>query len=331
LTPVMRKGAFAFGILDRPDGRLKQQREPVPYLGGLAVYLAFLLTLALVFDFRAQLLGLLLGATLAVMLGLFDDFHVLPPALKFIGQLVAAGVLIKSDIAIQLVAVPTWIELPLSVFWLVGITNAINILDVFDGLATGVGAIAAFALSVAALLNEDWVIATTGLALTGSLLGFWPFNRPPAKIYLGDAGSLFIGVMLAARAMTGASPGHSFGVLFAPIVFLRVPFLEPALVTLTRLYKRLPPWRGSPDHMALRLKNRGWSAHGILVFAYVLSALGATLGIAITVSPPSVAIVLDAVLAIIFLALLVWLAAFNQAPSTAALEHQDPNPLTRFP
>src|SRR5207249_11379062 len=202
-VPVARRAALQFNVVDRPDGRLKHQSAPVPYFGGLAVYLAFLISLALTFEFRQDVLGLVLGGTLMVMLGLIDDFGVLKPWPKLIGQLIAVFVLIRSGIRIEIAALPDWLDLLLTVLWMVGIINAINIIDVMDGLAGGVGLIACGWLFVVAAVNHDALVAVMTSALAGSLLGFLRYNFYPAKLSLGAAGTLFLGLMLGALAMLG--------------------------------------------------------------------------------------------------------------------------------
>src|SRR5690349_5141465 len=121
-VPVARQAALKYGIVDAPDGRLKHQKEPVPYFGGLAIYLAFLMSLAFTFEFRHDVLGIILGGTIVVMLGLIDDFGVLTPATKLAGQLLAVFVLIKSGIRIEIAALPEWVDLALTVFWMVGLS-----------------------------------------------------------------------------------------------------------------------------------------------------------------------------------------------------------------
>jgi UDP-GlcNAc:undecaprenyl-phosphate GlcNAc-1-phosphate transferase len=307
LTPIIRRGAMAFDVLDKPDGRLKMQPVPVPYLGGIAVYLAFLITLSLVFDFRPQLLGLLLGGTMVAMLGLFDDLKILAPRLKLAGQLLAAWVMLRSDISIQLEAVPLEMATLLTVVWLVGITNAVNILDVSDGLAAGVSAIAALSLFVIAALNGDVLIGTTTLALVGALIGFLRYNQPPARIYLGDTGSLFVGFMLAALAMIGAYTRKSEIAAFAPVAVLIVPILETTLVVFARLANGQSPFKGSPDHLALRLKLRGLSAGQVAWVGYGLGMVGGVVGVATTLVHPTLAAVLLGCMAALALATLAWL------------------------
>ncbi|HET6346208.1 MAG TPA: MraY family glycosyltransferase [Myxococcota bacterium] len=289
LTPTIRRGALTFGVMDQPDGGLKRQTEAVPYLGGIAVYLAYLLTLSVVFEFGPQLLGLLLGGTLMTMLGLFDDLRVLSPALKLVGQLLGAWVLLRCGIYIKLMWLPEWVTLGLSVLWIVGVTNAVNIIDVSDGLTGSVGAVAAFALFLVALANGNDLIATATLALCGSLLGFLPTNWAPARIYLGDAGSLFVGFMLASLSMIGAYSDHNLYAVAAPLGILLVPLCDITLVSVVRLRKGMSPLRGSPDHFALRLKARGWSTARVAHFAWILGACGAAAAWCLIEAPPTLA------------------------------------------
>ena len=199
-TPVAARAAVRFGIVDVPDGTLKTHRGPVPYLGGLAVYVSFVLTMALVFDFDQRVLGLLLAGTILVLLGLIDDFGVLGVWPKFLGQGFATLVLIKSDIAIHIGSLPGWANMALTVIWIVGATNAFNIIDIMDGLASGIALIASAFLLVVAFLNGHESIALMTATLMGSLLGFLRFNAHPARIFMGDTGSMFLGFALASLA-----------------------------------------------------------------------------------------------------------------------------------
>src|SRR5437870_6454741 len=148
-TPLMRKAALQLDIVDRPDGKLKAHTATVPYLGGIAVYTAFLFTVGILSDFGQETLGLLLSGSIALMVGLIDDFGVLTPYQKLLGQTLAALVLVKSGIYIKLVVLPPWVAIPLTVLWILAVTNALNIIDILDGLASGVAAIAAIAIAFA--------------------------------------------------------------------------------------------------------------------------------------------------------------------------------------
>src|SRR5437867_4623954 len=200
-TPLMRKAALQLGIVDRPDGLLKNHRDPVPYLGGIAVFMAFLFSVGMFTDFGQETLGLLLSGSIALMVGLLDDFGAMSPAQKLLGQTLAALVLIKSGIYIKLEFLPIWLAIPLTVLWILAVTNALNIIDILDGLAAGVAAIAAIAIAFANVMANRGPVAFLCIVLAGAIFGFLRYNFHPAKIYLGDAGSLFTGFMLAALSM----------------------------------------------------------------------------------------------------------------------------------
>ena len=316
LTPLVRRGAISFGVLDHPDGKLKKQSNPIPYLGGMSVYLAFILSLAFVFQFREQLLGLLLGGTMMAMLGLFDDLRVLSPRLKLFGQLLAAVVLIRSDITIQIAFLPGWLCIVLTVLWLVGVTNALNILDVSDGLAGGVAALVGLGLFVNAVIEGDLLIGTTTLALVGALIGFLRYNQPPASIYLGDAGSLFIGFMVAALSMIGQYTRVTDLGVFAPLFFLVVPLLDTCLVVLARAARRQSPFLGSSDHLAHRLRARGWSDRRIALAAYALTVTGGSAALIAIRQGGTVTLALLGLGSAVFLCLLIGLLRQPPAPSS---------------
>ena len=275
LAPRLCQVAWRYGVVDAPDGALKTQARAVPYLGGLVIYLAFILTLSALGPLAPQLLGLLLGGTVLVMLGLFDDMRAMTPGLKLAGQLLAAWVSVRAGIDIQLTFLPEPLAMLLSVLWLVGITNAINLIDVADGLATSVAAVTALALGVLAVGMGHAVMATAALALAGALLGFLPSNWAPARMYLGDAGSLFVGYMLAALSLMGRYTEHSLWGALAPICLLWLPLLEVALLIGARWRRGLSPFAGSPDHFALRLRARGWSPAKVAHLAWILALAGA--------------------------------------------------------
>ncbi|MBI2876315.1 MAG: undecaprenyl/decaprenyl-phosphate alpha-N-acetylglucosaminyl 1-phosphate transferase [Candidatus Tectomicrobia bacterium] len=280
-VPMARRAALKLGIVDRPDGRLKRQREPVPYLGGLAIYLSFLAALALTYEFSQEVLGLILGGTLTLLLGLIDDFSVLTPREKIFGQLVAISALVKAGITIQLTFLPGWVALPLTVLWLLAITNAFNLIDVMDGLSAGVAFTACLALFGVALLNGRPMIAILTAALAGSILGFLRYNFEPARIYLGDSGSLFLGLMLGALAMIGSYSQENLLACLAPLVILGVPLFDLLFVMYVRHRRGLPLMQGSPDHFALRLKRWRLSTRQTTLLSYLLSALLGGVGLAI--------------------------------------------------
>jgi UDP-GlcNAc:undecaprenyl-phosphate GlcNAc-1-phosphate transferase len=254
-TPLAREAARRFGIVDRPDGDLKNHREPVPYLGGVAVGLSVLMALALTYQFSAEVLGVLLAGSAMLMLGLIDDLGALSPRAKLLGQLVAVAVLVKAGIVIRLVFLPEWVNLPLTVLWLLAVTNAFNLIDVMDGLSTSVGAVSALVLAAVSVFNGRFDAAAISLALAGALLGFLRYNRHPATVYLGDAGSLFTGLTLGALAMNASFTVNNRLAALGPALILGVPLFDMLFVMWVRWRRGKPVMLGSPDHVALRLRR----------------------------------------------------------------------------
>lgn len=308
-TPMAREAALRFGVVDRPDGQLKSHGEPVAYLGGLAVFGAFLLSIGMTFEFDADLLALLLASTIVTTVGLIDDFGALTPKPKAIGQVVAVFVLLKAGIMVQVAFMPWWLRLVVTVVWLVGLSNAFNLVDIMDGLASGLGVIAATFLLVVALLNGRFMVAAFTVALIGALLGFLRFNFYPASIYLGDCGSLFIGLTLGALAMVMDYTSHNPLGWLAPLYILAVPIIDTLYVIVLRLRAGRKVYYGSPDHFPLRVRRRldGWTA-GTVVVSYAVAVVFGSLGLVVLYLDPTSTLILTGVVAAVVIALLGWLA-----------------------
>ncbi|MCJ7499860.1 undecaprenyl/decaprenyl-phosphate alpha-N-acetylglucosaminyl 1-phosphate transferase [bacterium] len=273
LTPWMARTAKDIGMVDRPDGDLKNHPEPVPYMGGLAVFVAFLIGFSPFYELDKQMLAILLGGTLIVLLGFLDDIGNLRPATKLLGQTLAVLIVMKAGIAIKIVFLPPVIAYPLSFLWLIGMTNAFNIIDIMDGLSSGVAAIACAFLFIVAVSSGQTGIACMILALMGSLLGFLKYNYQPARIYLGDAGSLFIGFMLGALGMVGIYATANPVAVLAPILILGIPIFDTLFVMIVRWMRGLNPLKGSPDHFALRLRRWRLTVAETVLLSYSFSFL----------------------------------------------------------
>lgn len=273
LTPWIARTARAMGMVDRPDGGLKNQEEPVAYLGGLAVFVAFLVGFSPFYELDRQVLAILLGGTLVVLLGFLDDLGNLGPSTKLLGQALAVLIVMKAGVAIKIVFLPPLITYPLSFLWLLGMTNAFNIIDIMDGLASGVAAIACFFLFIIAMSSGQTGVAYMILALMGALLGFLRFNFQPARIYLGDAGSLFIGFMLGALGMVGIYARANPVAVLAPVLILGVPIFDTLFVMTIRWMRGLNPLKGSPDHFALRLRRWRLTVGQTVLLSYGVSFL----------------------------------------------------------
>jgi UDP-GlcNAc:undecaprenyl-phosphate GlcNAc-1-phosphate transferase len=303
-TPLMRRAAVRLGIVDRPDGRLKTQAEPVPYLGGLAIYLSFLLALTVTLRFdEVEVLGMLLAGSIVLVLGLVDDFGVLTPWVKLAGQVVAVITLINASVFIKLGFLPPPLAILLSFFWLLGVTNAFNIIDVMDGLAAGVAAAACFVLFLVAAVNGRQTTAILLAALCGSLCGFLRYNFPPARIYMGDTGSLFVGLMLGALAMNNSYTRRNLVASLAPLVILGVPVFDMLFVMYVRHRRGLPVMIGSPDHFALRLRKWRLSTRQTVLLSWIATLVLGFLAIAMMLSTARVALVLVAGIVLVSLCL----------------------------
>jgi UDP-GlcNAc:undecaprenyl-phosphate GlcNAc-1-phosphate transferase len=272
-TPLMRQAAIQLGIVDRPDGKLKQHGSSIPYFGGIAVFIAFLLTVGMLTDFDKETVGLLLSGSIALMVGLIDDFGVLTPWQKLIGQAFAALVLIRSGTFIKLVFLPSYVAIPVTILWILAVTNAFNIIDIMDGLASGVAAVAALSIAAANFMAQRDAQAFLAIVLAGASLGFLRHNFHPARIFLGDAGSMFIGFMLAALSMNAGYTRVNLLAVISPALILGIPLFDLSLVMWIRWRRGLPVMKGSPDHFALRLRRCSLTVRETAITAYVVSAL----------------------------------------------------------
>ncbi|MGA1078540.1 MAG: glycosyltransferase family 4 protein [Nitriliruptoraceae bacterium] len=260
LTPVAIAAAVRLGVLDRP-GAHKSHRTPTPYLGGVAIVLAVALTIGAAALLRPDpralttLAGLLgVGVGMAVV-GLLDDLRGLPVAIRFGAQLAAAlglwGLGIRADVPGS-----TAVDLAVTVVWVVGITNALNLLDNMDALSGSTATIAAAWFAVLALIEGQVLVGALAAALAGGAAGFLRDNRPPARIYMGDAGSLFLGVMLAALGLLIEFDSLLAGAA-VPILVLTVPVLDTTLVVAARIRHGISPFQGGRDHTSHRLVRLG--------------------------------------------------------------------------
>ncbi|NOY86906.1 MAG: undecaprenyl/decaprenyl-phosphate alpha-N-acetylglucosaminyl 1-phosphate transferase [Deltaproteobacteria bacterium] len=307
ITPWIVETAHRIGLVDRPDGRLKVHEKPVAYMGGIAVFVSFLVGFSPFAHLDRQSLALLLGGNLVVLLGFLDDMGDLPFRTKLLGQTLAVLVVMKAGIAIKIAFLPPVVSLPLSFLWLLGLTNAFNIIDIMDGLSAGVGAIAAFFLIILALAAGQKGLAFMAIALLGALLGFLMYNSHPARIFLGDAGSLFVGFMLGALGMTTEYSRNNHVALLAPILILGVPIFDTLFVMMVRWMRGIPVMKGSPDHFAIRLRNWKLSVRQTVGVSYGAAFLLGLAALAMVFGTETTALVLLGTVSALILAVAVWL------------------------
>ncbi|MFH1416475.1 MAG: MraY family glycosyltransferase [Elusimicrobiota bacterium] len=264
------------GFYDIPKNELKDHKAPVPY-AGTAIFIAFMVTMAALRFFTHfetgtlyRIRGIIYGGSIIYLLGLFDDIFDLDFRVKFFWQTVAAVILIHFGIYIKLFAnMP--LNIAVSVFWVILVSNAVNIIDILDGLAGGVAAIAAIGFFAVTLPTKMFYVNFTAIILFGVLLGFWFFNKPPAKAFMGDAGSLFVGFVLASLSMGADYSSVNIIGLFSPILILGLPLFDTILVSCFRFKNKQSVFKGSRDHYALRLTVAGFSPWQIDMISYGIS------------------------------------------------------------
>ncbi|MBI2069990.1 MAG: undecaprenyl/decaprenyl-phosphate alpha-N-acetylglucosaminyl 1-phosphate transferase [Elusimicrobia bacterium] len=274
LMPVVRWLAFRAGLFDLPDHQLKSHARPTPRLGGVAIFCSIVLVLAAarflthyptgtISNFRY----ILLGAVIIFTLGLIDDTRPggVPYRWKFIFQFLAAGVLMVASIHIQFLH-PNYLAVFLSLLWVVGVANSINLIDILDGLAATQVAIAAASFLAISFPSEDVLVNILAAAILGSTIGFLPHNLSSRKkVFMGDAGSLTLGYLLAVLALGSSYSTYNPYAVYAPILILGVPIFETFFLMYIRTKQGLSPFRGSRDHIAHRLQALGFSEEKIVL------------------------------------------------------------------
>jgi UDP-GlcNAc:undecaprenyl-phosphate GlcNAc-1-phosphate transferase len=297
-TPITKRLALYWNIVDQPSAR-KIHREPIPLLGGVAILGAFLFA-TLIFAFFAgtpqylrEFGAVSAGAVWLAMVGYVDDRKGMEPRVKFSAQIIAALLLMLAGIRTQLFAYPI-LDYALTMFWVVGITNAMNLMDNMDGLAAGIAGIAAGSFFILAASQELSLVGSLAAALCGASFGFLRYNFNPASTFMGDTGSLVIGFILAVLGIKLDFQTQTKLVSWAiPILVLGIPILDTSLVTFTRLREGRSPFQGGQDHTSHRIASLGFSHRRTVVIMY---AAGITLGgLALIISRSSVAVALGVI------------------------------------
>ena len=296
LTPVMRKIAIATDVVDRPNSSHKSHKKPVPYLGGVAIIIGVITvsySASLFSQFTSSTFWLatsVLGPALLLgIIGLWDDIRNLPPLPRFIAQ-TFAGVFTASVLLItDNIGNPTGSSIfdsIITVVWIVGICNSINFFDNLDGGAAGTVAISSIALSYLALNGDQYLIAALSVVTAGSTLGFLVWNKSPAKIYMGDAGALFLGVLLATLTVRFDPTAQTqIGSFFIPVFLLAIPILDTTVAVFSRIRRHLSPFQGGQDHLSHRLIRSGLTRKTSAIVLWSLSGLFA--GVSILLSNAS--------------------------------------------
>jgi UDP-GlcNAc:undecaprenyl-phosphate GlcNAc-1-phosphate transferase len=302
LTPAVRVFALKFGVTDSPTQAHKTHKEPVPYLGGVAIIVGTIATTfgsAVLTDFTQQTLLLastiLIPALLMSIVGLIDDIKQLKPWPRFVAQnaiaLVSATILVKTDTLGAPFGVLA-LDFAVTMLWLVGITNSINFFDNIDGGSSGAIAISSVALTLIAVSNGQILIGAMSAVLAGSAIGFLIWNKPPARIYMGDAGALFLGILIATLTIRLDS-NEELGTVgvFIPFLLLAIPILDTTVAVTKRIYRRLSPFQGGRDHLSHRLMRLGLKKRSTVLTLWLLSVVFSILAVMLSKNHSSDAVV----------------------------------------
>lgn len=271
-TPWIRRIAIAAGFVDAPNAR-KVHTTPVPLLGGIGIFAGVVVAVLLVYEGRVprSIAGALIAGTMVALIGVLDDRRGLSPALRLLVQVAAAAVLIGFGVRIRL-PIPALLNYALTLLWILGITNAINLLDNMDGLSAGVSAVAAAFLALLGAINGQYLVSALAAAILGSCIGFLRYNFKPARIFMGDAGAYFLGFWLAVLGIQLRFPQNvNFVTWMVPVLVLGLPIFDTVLVTISRLRRGVHPFTGGQDHLSHRLVQRGFSQREAVLLLYLIA------------------------------------------------------------
>jgi UDP-GlcNAc:undecaprenyl-phosphate GlcNAc-1-phosphate transferase len=303
-TPPVKNFAHKVGAIDVPKDARRMHKKPIPRLGGLAIYGGFLCSILIFGQLDETMLCVLLGAAIIVALGIFDDVLALGAKLKFVVQIVAAAIPVCiGDLQIGLftnlnpLSDTPFVHLgilavPVTIIWIVGITNAVNLIDGLDGLAVGVSSIAAITMLAVALLTGNMPIAITMAALAGACIGFMPYNLNPAKIFMGDTGSTFLGYMLATVSIMGLFKFYAVISFAVPFLILGLPIFDTANAIIRRVAAGRSPMSPDRGHVHHKLIDMGFNQKQAVAVLYVISAILGLSAVVLTTSGPVKAMLL---------------------------------------
>ena len=312
VTPAVIFLAAKTGAMDAPDAR-KVHKKPVARIGGIGIYAAFMVSMLTVMsladltpEVSFEIMGLLVSGSLIVLLGIIDDYKNLPAKVKLLGQIAAACVLaIGFDVRIDFITDPfgdylflEYLAIPATVFWIVGLTNTVNLIDGLDGLAAGVAVIASITIFLVALEQNILLVAVLTASLAGAAFGFLYYNFNPARIFMGDSGSMFLGFMLAGISIIGAVKCAATIALIVPILALGLPILDTTFAIVRRYRGGVPIFKPDRGHLHHRLLDLGFTQRQAVLLMYVISAMLGLSAVTLTEVSSQIAILIVCVVVV---------------------------------
>jgi len=300
LTPLWKRIAEKLGIVDKPNER-KMHTVPVPVCGGVAIFASFFAALASAVFFYSSTgqvftsrdltitLALAIGGTLTLIVGLIDDIRNMPPRVKLMCQILIILFIIPFGVSITFLSnpaggifyLPRWLSILVTLFWIAGIMNAVNLLDGLDGLLAGVSAISATVFLVVALMKGQFFIALVMAILAGATLGFLRYNFNPAQLFMGDTGSLFLGIVFAILSVVGALKSTTTVALFVPVCIMGLPILDTLWAIIRRAKNRQPIFKADKGHIHHRLLSLGLHQRYVVLIIYGINICFGLIGLTI--------------------------------------------------
>ena len=289
LVPLVGKLAVKIGAVDQPNAR-KVHTRIMPRMGGLAIYISFFLVLFLSQGLTSELIGLFWGGTVLVLVGIVDDMKDIPAKVKLCGQILAACIVVAFGVRVDFMTnifFGGMFQLsifsgPFTVLWIVSIINAVNLIDGLDGLAAGISTIAAITMAIVGYASGQYLMASMALILIGATLGFLKYNFHPAKIFMGDTGSMFLGYNLAIFAVMGFAKSFTLLSLVPPLLVLAIPILDTLFAIIRRKMNHKPIFKPDKNHLHHCLLKYGFSHRDTVLIIYAVSAVLALCGLIMT-------------------------------------------------
>ena len=279
LTPPVRVLAFKLKAIDIPKDERRMHKKPTPRIGGLSIFLAFTTTVLLFCDIDTKIVGFLVGGAVIALIGVLDDIFRISAIVKLIGQIAASLIPVFCGVTIDRICLfGEYYEFgmfsyPITVFWIVALTNAINLVDGLDGLACGISTISAVSIMVFALIEVDLAIALIVAILVGACLGFLPYNRHPASIFMGDTGALFLGYSLSVISILGVFKVNALISFVTPFLIFGLPLLDTATAMLRRIMRGVSPFTPDRGHFHHKLIDLGFNQKQAVTILYSISVI----------------------------------------------------------
>lgn len=279
ITPPVRLLAFRIGAIDIPTDARRMHKKPIPRIGGLAIFAGFLIATLVFCDPSTQLFSIWIGGGILVILGILDDIFRLPAWIKLIVQLCVAGIAVSFGILIDHITLFGahiefgYFSIPITILWIVGLSNAINLIDGLDGLSCGVSTITSISIFMVMLITGDFTSALITAILTGSCLGFFPYNKNPAKIFMGDTGALFLGYTLSIISVQGLFKLHTMLSFLVPLSIFALPILDTLIAICRRVLHGQSPFHPDRGHFHHKLVDMGFSHKEAVKILYAISGI----------------------------------------------------------